>query len=129
MRHYSLQKLNQFYLKQICVSSTGSQQVLYEFFAEIIFCSCIAISYIELHTPLIGHVVVGVVEVDVPLFSPQCEPALSQTKLYTLYYVTTTALFCVRHSVDYITQGSDSPSQEQLIIQVYRNKSLYYCPL
>ena len=32
-----------------------------------------------------------------------------------------TALFCVTHSVDYITQGLDRLSQEQLIIQVFRN--------
>ena len=38
-------------------------------------------SYIELHTPLMGHGVVGVVEVDVSLFSPQCELALSQRNL------------------------------------------------
>ena len=51
-----------------------SQQVLYEFFAEIIVCSfiVIVISYIELQTCSRGHVVVGVVEVDVPLFFPNC---------------------------------------------------------
>ena len=37
MRHYSLRYVNQLYLKQICVWSSVSQQVLYEFFAEIIF--------------------------------------------------------------------------------------------
>ena len=40
-----------------------------------------------------GHVVVGVAEIDAQLFSLQCEPAIFQTKLlHTLYYVTTTAL-------------------------------------
>ena len=48
---------------------------------KLFFCSLIAISYIELHIPLMGHVVVGVVEGDVPLFSPHCEPALSGTNL------------------------------------------------
>ena len=40
---------------------------------------------------LLGHVVVGVVEVDAPLFSPQCEPALSQTNLYMILRVPTSA--------------------------------------
>ena len=31
----------------------------------------------------------------------------------------------VRYSVNYITQGSHRPSQEQLIILVYRNRGLY----
>ena len=69
-----------------------SQQVLYEFFAEIIFLFFIAISYIELHTPLMGHVVVGVVEVDALLFSPQCEPDLSQTHLCMILCVPTSIL-------------------------------------
>ena len=56
------------------------------------FCSCIAMSYIEFHAPLMGHVVVGVVEVDAPLFSPQCEPALSQTNLCMILRVPTSAL-------------------------------------
>ena len=69
-----------------------SQQVFYEFFAEIIFLFFIAISYIEFHIPLVGHVVVGVVEVDVLLFSPQCEPALSQTHLRMILRVPTSAI-------------------------------------
>ena len=46
------------------------------------FCSLIAISYKELlHTPVMGHVIVGVVEVDAQLFSQQSAPAVSQTHL------------------------------------------------
>ena len=33
------------------------------------FCSLIAITYRELHTPLMGHVIVGVVEEDASLFA------------------------------------------------------------
>ena len=54
------------------------------------FFSLIAISYKELHhTPWMGHVVVGVMEVDEPIFSPQCEPTLSQTHLCMLFHVLT----------------------------------------
>ena len=55
-------------------------------------CSLIAIRYIELHTSLMGHVNVVVMEVDAPLFSLQCEPALSQTNLCTILRVPTSAL-------------------------------------
>ena len=55
------------------------------------FCSLIVISYIELQTPLMGHVVVGVVEADVQLFSLQCEPAQSQTNLCMILRVPTSA--------------------------------------
>ena len=42
------------------------------------FCSLIAISYKELlHTPVMEYVIVGVVEVNAPIFSPQLEPTLS----------------------------------------------------
>ena len=59
---------------------------------RLFYCSSIAISYIELHTPSIGHVVVGVVEEDRPLFSSQCEPVLSQTYLCMILSVQTIAL-------------------------------------
>ena len=57
------------------------------------FCSLIAISYIELHTPLMGHVVVSVsvVEGDAPLFSTHWEPALSGTNLCIILRVQTLA--------------------------------------
>ena len=68
-----------------------SQQVLNEFCAKIIFCSLIAaISYKELlHTPVMGHVIVGVVEVNAQIFSAQCEPSLSQTHLCMMLCVQT----------------------------------------
>ena len=71
-----------------------SQQVLNEFCAKIIFCSLIAaISYKELlHTPVMGHVIVGVVEVDAQLFSQQCAPAVSQTHLCMILCVPTSVL-------------------------------------
>ena len=56
------------------------------------FCSLIAFSYTELHTPLMGHVVVGVEMLDAPLFSTQCEPTLSQTHLCMIHHVPTSAL-------------------------------------
>ena len=56
------------------------------------FCSLIAISYIELHTCPMGHVVVDMVEADAPLFSLLCEPALSQTNLCMILRVPTSAL-------------------------------------
>ena len=56
------------------------------------FCSLIANSYIELHTWSIGHVNVVVVEVDAPLFSLQCGPALSQTNRCMMLRVPTSAL-------------------------------------
>ena len=54
------------------------------------FCSLIAISYKELHhTPWMGHVVVGVMEVGVHKFSPQCEPTVSQIHLCILFHFLT----------------------------------------
>ena len=61
-------------------------------FRRSFFCSCIADSYIELHTSVMGHVVVGVVGVDAQLFSLQCEPALSQTHLCMFHHILTSAL-------------------------------------
>ena len=55
-----------------------------------------------------GHVLVGVVEVDGPVFSLQCEPALSQIHLCMILCVPTS----VRLSVDYIPQGVHRPCQE-----------------
>ena len=55
----------------------------------------IVISFLKLHTPLTGHVVVGVVEVDVPLSYPQCEPALSGTHICMILRVLTLTLSIV----------------------------------
>ena len=63
------------------------------YFKRSFFCSFIAISLTELHTPLMGHVyLVGVVEVDAPLFSLQCEQAVSQTNLCMIHHVPISAL-------------------------------------
>ena len=69
-----------------------SQQVLYESLQRSFFCSLITIGYIELQTCSMGHSVFDVVEVDAPLFSQQCESALSLTHLRMILHVPTSAL-------------------------------------
>ena len=55
------------------------------------FSSIIAVSYIELHTPLMRHVLVGVVVGDAQLLYPQCEPALSGINMRMILRVPTLA--------------------------------------
>ena len=69
----------------------------------------IDISYIELHTLLMEHVVVDVVEGGAKIFSPQCEPALSPTNLRMILCVSTRiydfllrSLFCSLITITYI---------------------------
>ena len=65
----SLCNLKQLYLQQKYVWSFVSQQYCMNSFCRSLFCSLIAIAYIEVHTPFMGHVVVGVTEVDESLMS------------------------------------------------------------
>ena len=55
------------------------------------FCSLIAISYTELHSLLMGQVLIGVIVGDAPLIFPNCEPALSGTNLRMILCVQTLA--------------------------------------
>ena len=55
------------------------------------FCSLITISFIELYTSSMGHGIFGVEGVDVSLFPPQLEPALSQTNLCMMLCFPTSA--------------------------------------
>ena len=78
MRHYSLVYVNQFYLSNKSVYNPPCPNKCFmNSLWRSFFCSFIAIGYIKLQTCSTGHGLVGVVEVDAPLFSPLCEPALS----------------------------------------------------
>ena len=92
MRHYSLYYVNQLYLNTSVYDPPCPNKCFMNSLRRSFFYLFIAISYIELHITLMGHGVVGVEEVDVALFPPYFEPALSQTHLCMIHHVPISAL-------------------------------------